>query len=77
MSWTRFRRIISIVVLALGASAAGVVATGQRVSASQSGAGDCTAHHPNGNAEYPVWYAAGCTGHDEPELDPVSSHPPS
>ena len=28
---------------------------------------------PNSGTEYPVWYAQGCTGHDEPELDPVSS----
>ncbi len=62
MSWTRFRRIVSIVVLALGVSAAGVVATGQRVSASQSGAGDCIAHHPNSNAEH----GAGLLGHTRP-----------
>jgi hypothetical protein len=46
-------------------------------SAAPSGAGDCIAHHPNSNSEYDIWYAQGCTGHDEPELDPVSSLPGS
>jgi hypothetical protein len=38
----------------------------------------CIAHHPNyiqGKLE--VTYEAGCTGHDEPELAPVSSAPGS
>lgn len=30
----------------------------------------CIAHHPQ---EY-VWYTRSCTGHDEPELDPLSNH---
>lgn len=72
MSATRFRRAISVLALVLGTSA-GVAAAGQPTSASQSGAGDCVAHHPNSTAQFPIWYAAGCTGHDEPELDPVSS----
>jgi hypothetical protein len=68
-------------VLALGASA-GAVAAGQpagarTASAAPSGAGDCIAHHPNSNSVYDIWYAQGCTGHDEPELDPVSSLPGS
>src|SRR5581483_2250893 len=40
--------------------------------------GDCLAHHPNyieGVIE--VQYTQGCTGHDEPELFPVSSNPGS
>src|SRR5215470_1235898 len=78
MLWTRFRLMTCGVVLALGAST-GAVATaapasaGGTGSAGPSGAGDCIAHHPNSATEYPVWYAAGCTGHVEPELDPVSS----
>lgn len=36
----------------------------------------CVAHHPNQVAA-DIWYVAGCTGHDEPELDPVSSAPGS
>ena len=81
MSWIRFRRAAAAMVLALGASA-GAVAAGQpagarTASAAPSGAGDCIAHHPNSNSEYDIWYAQGCTGHDEPELDPVSSLPGS
>ena len=85
MSWRRFRRLISVLGFALGATA-GVAAAGLPAgapqlgstarlgsAAAQSGAGDCIAHHPNSSAEYPIWYAAGCSGHDEPELDPVSS----
>jgi hypothetical protein len=33
----------------------------------------CIAHRPQGY----VWYSHSCTGHDEPELDPLSSHPGS
>src|SRR6266566_4541984 len=46
-------------------------------AAAQAGGGICIAHRPNYSSEYPVWYTAGCTGHDEPELDPVSSLPGS
>src|SRR5260221_4629820 len=38
-----------------------------------SGQSLCIAHHPT---EY-VWYTASCTGHDEPEIDPLSNHPGS
>ncbi len=38
----------------------------------------CIAHHPNYIEDtFEVQYAAGCSGHDEPELDPVSSAPGS
>jgi hypothetical protein len=50
---------------------------GQAASAAGSGGGVCIAHHPTSSGEYPIGYAAGCTGHDEPELDPVSSLPGS
>ena len=80
MLWTRFRLMACGVVLALGASAVrrrggrrARASAGGTGSAGPSGAGDCIAHHPNSGTEYPVWYAQGCTGHDEPELDPVSS----
>jgi hypothetical protein len=77
MSWTRFRRVAAVLILALGTSA-GAVAAAQPGSAAQatsgqSGAGDCIAHHPNTNSDDHIWYTQGCTGHDEPELDPVSS----
>lgn len=39
----------------------------------QSG-GVCIGRHPNPSA---VWYTGACSGHDEPELDPVSSLPGS
>jgi hypothetical protein len=39
----------------------------------QSG-GVCIGRHPNASA---VWYTGACSGHDEPELDPVSSVPGS
>jgi hypothetical protein len=77
MTWVRFGRTALVTAFTLVASA-GLVVAGQPGSAAQdsgghSGAGDCIAHHPNTSAEYPIWYAGGCTGHDEPELDPVSS----
>jgi len=77
MFWVRFGRAAFMTAVALVASA-GLVVAGQLGSAAQvrgghSGAGDCIAHHPNSDAQYPIWYAAGCSGHDEPELDPVSS----
>src|SRR5215472_12344678 len=38
----------------------------------------CVAHHPNYiEGTFEVQYSAGCSGHDEPELDPVSSAPHS
>lgn len=76
MSWTRFRLMTSALVLALGAGGGALAAAGPASasgSSGHSGAGDCIAHHPNSTAEYPIWYTAGCSGHDEPELDPVSS----
>lgn len=42
-------------------------------SQDQSG-GVCIGRHPNPSA---VWYTGACSGHDEPELDPVSSLPGS
>ena len=62
--------------LAIPASA-GPNAAGQRLAANlaqgQSG-GVCIGRHPNATA---VWYTGACSGHDEPELDPVSSVPGS
>jgi len=73
MAVLRIRPLLISAVVALGGSGLAIAAVQPAVAAAPSGAGDCIAHHPNANAEYPVWYAAGCTGHDEPELDPVSS----
>ncbi len=45
--------------------------------ASSLGSG-CIAHHPNYvEGQIEVKYDSGCTGHDEPEFDPVSSAPSS
>jgi hypothetical protein len=33
----------------------------------------CIAHHPRDG----VWYTQSCTGHDEPEIDPLSNNPGS
>ena len=38
----------------------------------------CSAHHPNYVEDvFEPSYTAGCTGHDEPELDPISNVPGS
>src|SRR5579864_8814824 len=55
----------SLVALALGPFALGAQATG----ASAHSQATCNAHHPQDF----VWYTAGCTGHDEPEIDPLAS----
>jgi hypothetical protein len=33
----------------------------------------CIAHHPLNTSSFGPYYTGGCTGHDEPELDPVSN----
>ncbi|MGE5334501.1 MAG: hypothetical protein ACM3N4_07365 [Nitrososphaerota archaeon] len=48
-------------------------AQSQASSSSTQSQATCIGHHPQ---EY-VWYTRSCTGHDEPELDPVSNHPGS
>jgi hypothetical protein len=37
------------------------------------GQNDCIGRHPQSE----IYYAANCSGHDEPEIDPVSNHPGS
>jgi hypothetical protein len=58
----------SVLGAAIIAAPAGAAST-----SGTSGAGDCVAHHFGSTPAYPIWYTSGCTGHDEPELDPVSS----
>jgi hypothetical protein len=69
--------LVGIVALALGALAAGVshlaAPAAKAAPPASHGQSVCVAHHPQ---EY-ISYAAGCTGHDEPELDPLSDHPGS
>ena len=72
---------VSAVVLGLSASAAAAGArtssgTATSGSAGYGSAADCLAHRIGGQDSY-GYYTPGCTGHDEPELDPVSSAPGS
>jgi hypothetical protein len=70
MATTRFRPLLLTMALLGGA---GLVAAAAPASAApRSGPGGCIAHRPNEIAGN-VWYTGGCSGHDEPELDPVSS----
>ena len=73
----------SAVVLGLSASA-GVAGASTRPGTGTSGSADsgsadnCLAHIVGGQSEdWYDYYTPGCTGHDEPELDPVSSAPGS
>ena len=66
----RLRRLLAFV----GALAAfGWMAQASAASTGKLGSG-CIAHRPNYiENRFEVQYSAGCSGHDEPELDPVSS----
>jgi hypothetical protein len=78
MEQLKVRRLLVATALAVGATGLSLAAGGPAGAAAHSGGGGiCIAHHPNYSSEYPIWYAAGCTGHDEPELDPVSASPGS
>jgi len=73
---------VSAVVLGLSASvgAAGTGTGSATVSSGTVGASTaaCLSHVVGGLSEdWYEYYTAGCTGHDEPELDPVSSAPGS
>src|SRR5215813_6926936 len=80
MTGIRFASVaaVSVVVLGLSVSpaAAGTGSSAATVVSGTAGASTaaCLAHVPGGLSE--DWYDSytpGCTGHDEPELDPVSS----
>jgi hypothetical protein len=69
-------------ILGLGLVTAGLALTfgGGAASGAAGGTGGsgCIAHHPNYIEDtFEVQYTTGCTGHDEPELDPVSTAPGS
>src|SRR5215472_9148545 len=79
---TRIRRVlvaaVFAIVLGLGMSPAfaGTSSSAGTVIAGTAGASTagCLAHIPGGlSADWYDSYRPGCTGHDEPELDPVSS----
>ncbi len=74
-------RILPVVAISLVVSLASFLLMVPAPAAAASGSGTpsvCIAHHP---LEIPggfgPYYSGGCTGHDEPELDPVSSAPGS
>lgn len=68
-------RLWMAAALALAATAAGGVAATGAAASGNSGSGQslCIGHHPQDF----VWYTSSCTGHDEPELDPLSNLPGS
>src|SRR5690242_1643097 len=59
-------------VAAVAALLAGAAAA-PRAHAGGSGTSLCIGHHPQGF----IWYTSSCTGHDEPEIDPLSNAPGS
>jgi hypothetical protein len=67
-------RVLCLIVFACAAAAvlAGAAAA-PRAHAAGAGQSLCIGHHPE---EY-VWYTGSCTGHDEPEIDPLSTAPDS
>jgi hypothetical protein len=76
MAAARLRPFVMAVALALGGAGLSLATVQPAGATARSGAGDCIAHRPNEVAGE-VWYTGGCSGHDEPELDPVSSLPGS
>ncbi len=81
----RFALVAAFGAVALGLSAsagsAGTSGGSGAVVSGSSGAttAGCLSHIPGGldDANLSEYYRSGCTGHDEPELDPVSSAPRS
>jgi hypothetical protein len=69
------RLVLSVTVCAFALSVSWWSGGAGAASGSSGGTGEslCIAHHPQ---EY-VWYTRSCTGHDEPEIDPLSNHPGS
>src|SRR6266699_7164407 len=65
--WRLFGFAIAVATVLAGAAVA------PRAHAAGSGQSLCIGHHPQ---EF-VWYTSSCTGHDEPEIDPLSNAPGS
>jgi hypothetical protein len=63
-------RLLCVIAFAcaVAAALAGAAAT-PRAQAAAGGQSLCIGHHPQ---EY-IWYTGSCTGHDEPEIDPLSN----
>jgi hypothetical protein len=72
MATLKLRPLVIAAAVALGGSGLAAAAAAPVSAGVRSGAGDCIAHRPNQIAG-DVWYTGSCSGHDEPELDPVSS----
>jgi hypothetical protein len=66
----RFAFALALVGFALFAVVGGGTGTALGAPGGQS---LCIGHHPQAD----IWYSASCTGHDEPEIDPLSSAPGS
>ena len=82
MDRRRVLRSSSALAFVVGALFAGVVQASSASAGSETGAftglPTCIAHvFPELPEPNDIYYAPGCTGHDEPELDPVSSAPGS
>jgi hypothetical protein len=87
MSGVKFALVAAVLTIgvAVNASAgsAGLNASTAASASANPGAvtAACLAHIPGGlsaaDSDWSDYYAPGCTGHDEPELDPVSSAPGS
>jgi hypothetical protein len=63
---------LALFVCAAAAALTGA-ATAPRAHAAGGGQSLCIGHHPQAD----IWYTGSCTGHDEPEIDPLSSTPGS
>jgi hypothetical protein len=69
-------RLRLLSTLALAAAVTAVLAgaaSAPRAHAAGGGQSLCIGHHPQGF----IWYTGSCTGHDEPEIDPLSNAPGS
>jgi hypothetical protein len=67
-------RILCVVGFACAVAAVLAGATAApRAGAAAGGESLCIGHHPQGD----IWYTGSCTGHDEPEIDPLSTAPGS
>src|SRR5258707_12409067 len=73
MARRRLRPVLVCVALALGASGLLMTAPAATSASVPSGAGDWLAQRPTLSWGYQIGDTGGCSGHDEPELDPVSS----
>jgi hypothetical protein len=72
-----FRRTIQLLAGAVMLAGSAVLAAPSASSAAATGSG-CIAHRPlYVEDSFEVQYSAGCSGHDEPELDPISTVPGS